>query len=128
MAVQLGGPEIDLKEAIDLSGLTAFNATDNQVLISPKIIFHPFLKARQFDNILGKQSSFLELSTLTIVGAIDIQAGAQCDAMYLKQGEHLMKKGVYTPALNYLNQSLNINPESKVCTLLKYSMIFFEFR
>ncbi len=38
ISVQLGGPEIDLKEAIDLSGLTAFNATDNQVIISSTIL------------------------------------------------------------------------------------------
>jgi hypothetical protein len=34
--------------------------------------------------------------------------------MYLKQGEHLMKKGVFSPALTYLNQALLLNPESKV--------------
>jgi hypothetical protein len=39
--------------------------------------------------------------------------------MYLKQGEHLMKKGIYASALFYLNQSLNINPESKVKLFMK---------
>jgi len=29
MAVQLGGQEFDLKEAIDLSGLASLNATDS---------------------------------------------------------------------------------------------------
>jgi hypothetical protein len=62
------------------------------------------------------------MSTLIMVVGMDIQAGSQCDAMYLKQGEHLMKKGVYAPALNYLKQSLSINPESKVLTfyLMKF--------
>ncbi len=36
------------------------------------------------------------------------------DTMYLKQGEHLMKKGVYGPALVYINQALIMNPDSKV--------------
>ena len=36
------------------------------------------------------------------------------DALFLKQGEHLLKKGIYSAALNYLTQSLTINPECKV--------------
>jgi hypothetical protein len=36
------------------------------------------------------------------------------DTLFLKQGEHLMKKGVYPAAQLYLQQSLKINPESKV--------------
>ena len=70
VAVQLGGPECDLKEAIDQSGLSLFNA--------------------------------------------EPQAGAPSDTMYLKQGEHLMKKGVYPAALYYLNMALKLNQESKV--------------
>jgi hypothetical protein len=32
----------------------------------------------------------------------------------MKQGEHLMKKGVYPAALYYLNMALKLNQESKV--------------
>ncbi|TRY76306.1 hypothetical protein TCAL_06373, partial [Tigriopus californicus] len=35
------------------------------------------------------------------------------DAMYLKQAEHLMKRGVYGPALMYLETALLYNPISK---------------
>jgi hypothetical protein len=68
---QLGGPAVDLKDAIDKSGLTLFNSGDDH----------------------------------------DV---ANSEMMYLKQGEHLMKKGVCGPALIYLNQALTINPDSKV--------------
>ena len=40
--------------------------------------------------------------------------GVSNDMLFLKQGEHLMKKGVYPQALFYLTQSLKINPECKV--------------
>ena len=70
VAVSLGGPNCDLKEAIDQSGLSLFSSEPT--------------------------------------------AGAPSDTMYLKQGEHLMKKGVYAAALYYLNMALKLNPESKV--------------
>ena len=40
--------------------------------------------------------------------------GAPNDEMYLRQAEHLMKRGAYEPALVYLHQSLSMNPQSKV--------------
>jgi hypothetical protein len=51
---------------------------------------------------------------LAIFNANAELVGAPNDLMYLKQGEHLMKKGVFSPALTYLNQALLLNPESKV--------------
>ena len=36
------------------------------------------------------------------------------DEMYLRQAEHLMKRGVYHPAIIYLHKSLTMNPDSKV--------------
>ena len=83
ISVQLGGPEVDLKEAIDQSGLLLFNASADL-------------------------------------------AGAPNELMYLKQGEHLMKKGVYEPALIYLNQALVLNPESKVITVILRLSVFFD--
>ena len=40
--------------------------------------------------------------------------GAPNDEMYLRQAEHLMKRGAYEPALIYLHQSLTMNPKSLV--------------
>ena len=40
--------------------------------------------------------------------------GAPNDEMYLRQAEHLMKRGAYEPALIYLHQSLTMNPQSLV--------------
>ena len=47
--------------------------------------------------------------------------GVSNDMLFLKQGEHLMKKGVYPQALFYLTQSLKINPECKVSWLEEMS-------
>ncbi len=71
ISVQLGGPEADLKNEIDKSGLAHFNS-------------------------------------------YDAQPGSPTESMYLKQAEHLMKKGVTNAALGYLKQALTMNPESKV--------------
>jgi len=46
--------------------------------------------------------------------------------MYLKQGEHLMKKGVYTPALYYLDLALKLNPESKVGNSINTSSLYYK--
>lgn len=35
-------------------------------------------------------------------------------AMYLKQAEHLMKRGAFAPAIEYLNEAIRMNPTSKV--------------
>lgn len=71
ISVQLGGPEADLKNEIDKSGLAHFANSE-------------------------------------------AQPGAPTEMMYLKQAEHLMKKGVTNAALGYLQQALTMNPESKV--------------
>jgi len=70
ISVQLGGPEADLKNEIDKSGLANFSS--------------------------------------------EAVPGAPTESMYLKQAEHLMKKGVTNAALGYLQQALTMNPESKV--------------
>jgi hypothetical protein len=58
--------------------------------------------------------TFCSFPGLTLLNAKDTATGCPNDALFLKQGEHLMKKGVYRPALFYLTQSLKIKPESKV--------------
>ena len=40
--------------------------------------------------------------------------GEPNDVMYLKQAEHLMKRGAFAPAILYLQQALAMNPMSKV--------------
>ena len=40
--------------------------------------------------------------------------GAPNHEMYLRQAEHLIKRGAYDPALVYLHQSLTMNPKSLV--------------
>lgn len=40
--------------------------------------------------------------------------GEPNDEMYLRQAEHLMRRGTYQTALIYLHESLAMNPESKV--------------
>ena len=45
---------------------------------------------------------------------IEFNPGDPNDEMYLRQAEHLMKRGAYNPAIVYLHQSLKMNPESKV--------------
>jgi len=71
ISVRLGGPESDLKNEIDKSGIANFARDEN----SP---------------------------------------GAPNDVMYLKQAEHLMRKGAYKPAIVYLDTALGINSASKV--------------
>jgi hypothetical protein len=58
--------------------------------------------------------AFCSFPGLTLLNAKDTATGCPNDALFLKQGEHLMKKGVYRPALFYLTQSLKIKPECKV--------------
>ena len=47
-------------------------------------------------------------------GALDLVPGDPNDEMYLRQAEHLMKRGALQAAIIYLHQSLTMNPESKV--------------
>ena len=47
-------------------------------------------------------------------GAVDLVPGDPNDEMYLRQAEHLMKRGALQAAIIYLHQSLTMNPESKV--------------
>ena len=44
----------------------------------------------------------------------DVGPGEPNDVMYLKQAEHLMKRGTFAPAVMYLEQALMMNPASKV--------------
>ena len=44
----------------------------------------------------------------------DFNPGEPNNEMYLRQAEHLMKRGAYNPALVYLHQSLQMKPDSKV--------------
>ena len=44
----------------------------------------------------------------------DVSPGEPNDVMYLKQAEHLMKRGTFRPAISYLEQALCMNPTSKV--------------
>ena len=44
--------------------------------------------------------------------------GQPNEDMYLKQAEHLMKKGVLAPALSYIDTAIKLNPHSKVCHIL----------
>ena len=50
----------------------------------------------------------------TNTGALDLVPGDPNDEMYLRQAEHLMKRGALQAAIIYLHQSLTMNPESKV--------------
>ena len=52
------------------------------------------------------------------------EPGAPNDEMYLRQAEHLMKRGAYHPAMIYLHQSLSMNPESKVKSKLRIQVCF----
>ena len=75
-------------------------------------------------NLFFRQIAFNDVSDLTSVmkdagltSTLNQQQqnpGAPNDEMYLRQAEHLMKRGAFEPALVYLHKSLTMNPQSKV--------------
>ena len=60
------------------------------------------------------RSQLKESGMNTQTGAMDWVPGDPNDEMYLRQAEHLMKRGALQAAIIYLHQSLTMNPESKV--------------
>lgn len=70
-----------------------------------------------------RNTAFNEVSDLKgIMKEKGMSTGATADynpgdpnyEMYLRQAEHLMKRGAYNQAIIYLHQSLQMNPDSKV--------------
>ena len=66
--------------------------------------------------------SQLKESGMNTAQAVDLVPGDPNDEMYLRQAEHLMKRGALQAAIVYLHQSLTMNPESKV---ILYATIWY---
>ena len=64
----------------------------------------------------------MDKSGLCTTATIERLPGQPSDDMYLKQAEHLMRKGVLAPALAYIDQAMKMNPDSKVISLAKHDI------
>ena len=69
------------------------------------------------ESFLGLNSPAMSAEALGLPEDID-------DAMYLKQAEHLMKRGILGPAEVYLDNAMKLNPASKVRVVFVFREYF----
>ena len=71
------------------------------------------------------KSAMAKTGMKSIAAGPCIGPGEPDDQMYLKQAEHLMKRGAYKPALLYLEQALAINPTSNIVQSTRAKCLLF---
>ena len=81
--------------------------------INPKYFF-PFFRQIAFNDVSDLTNVMKDAGFTSASLHQQLNPGAPNDEMYLRQAEHLIKRGAYDPALVYLHQSLTMNPKSLV--------------